>query len=203
VLALLVPTAEAPRVITALGTSQESSVLRSDEADGLRSADRISVLLVPLFPRRRSRSRADVLAQLRGSPVVIGPERDWAEAATSYRRALRCLRRHGIGQHALDTEEQLAELVITADQAALRDLRLRALAPLDGLRPAARDKLVRTLRAYLLNHGRREAMAADLFVHPQTVRYRMGQLRELFGDQLKDAQRVAELTIAVAIDEES
>ena len=35
-----------------------------------------------------------------------------------------------------------------------------------------------TLRAWLRDLGRREAVAASLFVHPQTVRYRMGQLRE-------------------------
>jgi DNA-binding PucR family transcriptional regulator len=34
-------------------------------------------------------------------------------------------------------------------------------------------------------------------VHPQTVRYRMGQLRELFGDRLDDPQRVLELTLAL------
>ena len=34
-------------------------------------------------------------------------------------------------------------------------------------------------------------------MHPQTVRYRMGQLRELFGDRLDDPQTVLELTLAL------
>jgi len=71
------------------------------------------------------------------------------------------------------------------------------LAPLDGLGPAARDKLVETLRSWLLHHGRREKVAAELYVHPQTVRYRMGQLRELFGARLEDPQCVLELTLAL------
>ena len=71
------------------------------------------------------------------------------------------------------------------------------LAPLDDLTPAAREKLVETLRAWLLHHGRREQIAAALFVHPQTVRYRMGQLRELYGKRLDDPRTVLELTIAL------
>jgi hypothetical protein len=37
-----------------------------------------------------------------------------------------------------------------------------------------------------------------LFVHPQTVRYRMGLLRDLFPD-LGSPHRVLELTLALAI----
>ena len=57
-----------------------------------------------------------------------------------------------------------------------------------------------TLRAWLLHHGRREQVAAELFVHPQTVRYRMGQLRELYGERLEDPRTVLELTIALGAD---
>ncbi|MDT5289238.1 MAG: hypothetical protein QOF88_4127, partial [Mycobacterium sp.] len=52
--------------------------------------------------------------------------------------------------------------------------------------------------AWLLHHGRRDDVAAALFVHPQTVRYRMGQLRELFGDDLADPRVVEDLTVALA-----
>ena len=43
----------------------------------------------------------------------------------------------------------------------------------------------------------REAVAAELFVHAQTVRYRMTQLRELYGDRLNDPQTILELTVAL------
>jgi len=71
------------------------------------------------------------------------------------------------------------------------------LAPLDGLRPATAEKLVDTLRAWLLLQGRRDDVAAALFVHPQTVRYRMGQLRELYGDRLDDPDTVLALLVAL------
>ncbi len=98
-----------------------------------------------------------------------------------------------------DSEEHLAALVLTADPSALADLRERALAPLAGMRPSTAEKLVETLRSWLLHQGKRDAVAEDLFVHAQTVRYRMGQLREVFGDDLDDAQHILELTLALAL----
>ena len=73
-----------------------------------------------------------------------------------------------------------------------------ALAPLADVRPSTAEKLEATLRSWLLHQGRREDVAADLFIHPQTVRYRMGQLRELYGDRLEDPQTVLALTLALA-----
>ncbi|MCW3027071.1 MAG: hypothetical protein JWN81_282 [Solirubrobacterales bacterium] len=43
-----------------------------------------------------------------------------------------------------------------------------------------------TLRAWLRNPGQRKTIAHELRVHPQTVRYRMTRLRELFGPVLDD-----------------
>ena len=85
----------------------------------------------------------------------------------------------------------------TADAAARADLRTQLLAPLASLRPGTADKLADTLRAWLLHQGRRDDVAAALFVHPQTVRYRMGQLRELYGDRLEDPETVLALTVAL------
>ena len=103
------------------------------------------------------------------------------------------------GNAPVDTEEHLATLVLTADPAALADLRVRVLAPLADLRPATAERLAETLRSWLLHQGRREDVAADLHVHAQTVRYRMTQLRELYGEQLADPETVLKLTIALAV----
>ena len=72
--------------------------------------------------------------------------------------------------------------MLDADRAAHDDLRARVLAPLAALRPATAERLAETLRSWLLHQGRRDDVAAELFVHAQTVRYRMGQIRELYGD---------------------
>lgn len=151
-----------------------------------------SVLLVP------GGSRTRLLRALERAEASVGPARPWPAAAESFARALRALELGLPDGGPLDTDEHLADLVVRADEAALADLRARVLAPLDELRPTARDKLVDTLRAWLLHQGRRDDVAGALFVHPQTVRYRLGQLREAYGDRLDDPGFVREATVALA-----
>ena len=55
------------------------------------------------------------------------------------------------------------------------------------------------LRSWLLHQGREEKVGAELFVHPQTVRYRMARLRELYGDRLHDPGWLLRLTVALAV----
>ena len=45
--------------------------------------------------------------------------------------------------------------------------------------------------------GRCTRVAGELHVHPQTVRYRVAQLRELFGERLEDADARFELALAL------
>jgi hypothetical protein len=150
-----------------------------------------------LVPDAGSRRRAGLLRALAGRGAVAGPARPWLQARASYDRARRA-RSAGLGT---DTEAHLPRLVLTADPEALADLRALTLAPMEGLRPATAEKLAETLRAWLLYQGRREEVARALFVHPQTVRYRMGQLRELFGHRLDDPEHVLALVIALGADE--
>ena len=157
----------------------------------------MAVLLVPQAP---GGSRSQLLRVLAGRPAVVGPSRPWTAASSSYRRAVRALALlPSLGQEPVDTDEHLAALVLSADSEALADLRARVLAPLADLRPGTADRLAETLRSWLLHQGRRDQVAADLVVHPQTVRYRMTQLRELYGDRLTDPEAVLELTVALAV----
>jgi DNA-binding PucR family transcriptional regulator len=169
----------------------------TENVAGLPDGEELAVLLVPDM---EGRARPVLLRVLAERHAVAGPARPWLEVRTSYLRALRALplrRESG----CVDTDAHLAHLVLTADPEALADLRARALAPLADLRPVVAEKLTETLRSWLLHHGRRDDVAAALFVHPQTVRYRMGQVRELFGDALDDPARVLELTVALGADD--
>jgi PucR C-terminal helix-turn-helix domain len=156
----------------------------------------IGALLVP----DAHRGRAALLASLRGRSAVVGPARAWSDARTSHRRAVRALAvLPGPTDEPLDADAHLVELVLGADPDALADLRATALAPLQDLRPATAERLTETLRAWLLHQGRRDEVAATLQVHPQTVRYRMTQVRDLFGERLTDPRRSLELVVALAL----
>lgn len=167
-------------------------------ADAVPDLPGLTALLVP-DPQGCSRPTLHRL--LTGHDVVIGPARPWTEARSSLDRAIRVHRLCPPAGGVVDTEDHLAEVVVTADPSALDDLRAWALTPLAGERGAAAAKLVETLRSWLLHQGRREDVAAELFVHPQTVRYRMARLRELYGDRLRDPRWVLALTIALAVPE--
>ena len=176
----------------------------AEEPPGLPPGRGLAVLLVPGVT---GRTRARLLRDLAGRHAVVGPTRPWQEARASYQRALRGLDLladdrtttvTAASDEAVDTEHHLAELVLSADPESLADLRERVLKPLADLRPATRRKLEETLRAWLLHQGRRDDVAAALFVHPQTVRYRMGQVRELYGDRLEDPRVVLDLVLALA-----
>jgi hypothetical protein len=156
-------------------------------------------ITLSLLPDVGSR-RATLLDGIGSRARVLGPERPWTRADASYRRARRALDRYGPRARVLDTEAHLADLVLTADPEALGDLRARALAPLAGLAPDVAARLAETLRSWLLHQGRRDEVATDLHVHPQTVRYRMTQVRSLFGDALRDPRAVQDLVLALGED---
>lgn len=61
-----------------------------------------------------------------------------------------------------------------------------------------RQRLCETLASWLRHLGDRRAVAEELHIHPQTVRYRVSQLRELFGDSLDDPDNRRRLTLALA-----
>ncbi len=94
-------------------------------------------------------------------------------------------------------DEHLPALLLAAEPGLAADLARSRLAPLDGLGPTARDRLAATLRAWLDRPGQVQAVAAALSVHPQTVRYRLKQLRELFGARLDDPDARFELALAL------
>ncbi|MDP3712393.1 MAG: helix-turn-helix domain-containing protein [Mycobacteriales bacterium] len=183
--AVVVPAAQARSAAAAL---DGRSLALSGDVVGL--ADQAVWLAV-------SPGRPALLATLRRTPAVVGPTVPWAAVAGSFQRAERALELLPAPAAVLDTDAHLAALVVGADPSALADLRAAVLAPMADLRPAAAERLEETLRSWLLHQGRREAVAAELHVHPQTVRYRVQQLRELYGDALTDPAFLRDAVIAL------
>ncbi len=157
----------------------------------------LNVALVPAPARRE-----ELEAAVRGRRASIGPEVSWQEAALSFARAREVLRLAGEG--GIDGDEALIvaerhqlSLLLGADRRLARDVAESALAPLDSETELSRERLGSTLDAWLRHRGRTEAVAKALHVHPQTVRYRLARLRELFGSRLDDPDGRFELELAL------
>ena len=157
----------------------------------------IAIVPDPQAPARRMQLERALAERT----AAIGPVTPWVEAWRSARRARAAYRLASAGalpgNRLVTAERHLPELLLHADPALLAELAEQALAPLAHRSPAARRRLAETLRA-LIDHGfRAPDSAAALHVHPQTVRYRLGQLREDFGAALEDPERRFELALAL------
>ncbi len=204
------------RAATALGwTLPEVLVVAtvpSSTVDGLRGALGLDALVaergsevavIMPFGNRAARTR-ELNRALRMRQAVIGPERPWQQAAESLHLAVSA-GAHGLGGVPSEddddlpvwVEDHLAELVVHAEPLATADLARRRLAPLADLRPAVRERLAETLLSWLRHQGQRAPIAAELFVHQQTVGYRVNQLKELFGDALDDPEARFELELVL------
>ena len=168
-------------------------------------------LAVVMMPDPGGPGRRKALeAALGGELATLGPAVTWPEAASSLRRAEAAFRLATQGHLAAQgassgqirgrlivADEHLPALLLAAAPGIAADLARTRLSPLDDLAEGPRERLVATLRAYLDRPGQVQAIAAALDVHPQTVRYRLKQLRELFGDRLEDPDARFELSLAL------
>jgi hypothetical protein len=150
----------------------------------------------PVRPGRRER----LVRALRGASAVIGHPVDLQYLPLSVHIAEMAAQLKTAGVLVDDpifAEEHLDAIIVHHDGRLLDALRQQALAPLAGLAPAVRKRLCETLTSWLRHMGDRQAVAADLHIHPQTVRYRMAQLHELFGPALDDPDSRARMTLAL------
>ena len=183
-LAVLALDAESPERI--------ASLLPSGSLAGEREGSAVAVIPDPDGPgRRRELERA--LAEARGG---LGHTVAWREAPASARRAALALKIAPARGLAAARDHPL-DLMLLGDPALSGDLVRARLGALDGLPPARRTRLLGTLEAWLDAHGEARPAAERLNVHVQTVRYRLGRLRELLGSALDEPQGRLELALAL------
>ncbi|MCZ0985210.1 helix-turn-helix domain-containing protein [Streptomyces diastatochromogenes] len=94
-------------------------------------------------------------------------------------------------------QDHLSTLLLLRDDALLDAMAERWLRPLEQVRPPQRERLAETLLGWLQSGRGVAEVAARLAVHPQTVRYRMRQLDELFGELLHDPAARFEIQLAL------
>jgi hypothetical protein len=100
----------------------------------------------------------------------------------------------------LRCDDHEIDLLLGAAPELARAVAARRLAPFDELPAGQRARLLETLGGWLAHPARPQAVADELGVHVQTVRYRLRQLRELLGDALDDPEARFELNVALRAD---
>jgi hypothetical protein len=155
-----------------------------------------------IVPDPDAAGRPELLGRaMTGWSGAIGPPVPLAEAAKSLHWAWAAVRlmERGLlpaGQ-VLRCTEHTEALVLLPPEELIEDLARRCLAPLDQCAPAHSRRLVETLLAWLETRGGAPEVAARLGVHPQTVRYRLRQIRELMGDEVDDPDRRFKLELVL------
>ncbi len=122
-----------------------------------------------------------VCGQFAEGPVVVGPVTDGLDRAHVSAREANAALRAAPGwpdaPRPVSSDELLPERALAGDGHARRHLVERVYRPL----AASRSALVSTVSAYLSAGGSTEAAGRALFVHPNTVRYRLRQVTDLTG----------------------
>jgi hypothetical protein len=136
-----------------------------------------------------------------GSFLALGPAGPVSDLPASWQLAKTALSAAGKGglpaTGLLRVEDHFAELLLFEGSALVERMAARHLAPFEALTPKARSRMHETALAYVRHGGNAVAMAVELHLHPQTVRYRVARLEELLGDRLKDPDARFELEIAL------
>ncbi len=142
---------------------------------------------------------ASLLPRFGPGPVVIGPTvAGLEEAGRSAQAALAGLRAAPAWPQAprpVLADDLLPERVLTGDTTARRTLVTQAYRPL----AEATGSVLETLSAYLGTGRSLEAAARTLYVHPNTVRYRLRKVSEITGWDPLDARESFVLQVALAL----
>ncbi len=151
----------------------------------------------PDGPRRRDAIERAIVET--GASGGLGTTVQWPEASVSFARARAALALADEGQVLIVAREHAGELLLRSDPRLGAELAADRLAPLAGLPSGSRARLAQTLYAWLAEQGRIGSVAQRLGIHPQTARYRMARLQELFGDALEDPDTRFELEMALRV----
>jgi PucR-like helix-turn-helix protein/diguanylate cyclase with GGDEF domain len=151
-----------------------------------------------------SREGAEAVVELFGDgPVVVGPVADDLTRAYASARAALSAHRSATGwpeaPRPVRSSELLPERALAGDGHARRHLIEEIYLPL----AAAKGTLIETLAAYFHHGSSMEATARALFVHPNTVRYRLRQVAELSGCHPSQPRDAFTLQIALVLGRQS
>lgn len=126
--------------------------------------------------------------------VVHSGDRSWEELPLVLRMAMR--QPHAAGIRTIPALD-LAAIAQSLPSPGLASLASRVVAPLDDADPTG--VLTETLGAYLRHSGAARAIGDELFIHRNTLAYRIRRIETLLGVDLQDGETRATLLLALHI----
>ncbi|KUI23129.1 PucR family transcriptional regulator [Mycobacterium sp. IS-1496] len=139
----------------------------------------VAIVSGPISPT--DRFLREILAVFADGPVVVGPTAPTLSAAhlsaTEAIAGMNAVAGWSGAPRPVSARELLPERALLGDATAIAALETEVMRPLGDAGPA----LAETLDAYLDAGGAIEACARQLFVHPNTVRYRLKRIADFTG----------------------
>jgi hypothetical protein len=193
---------QVPAAVAALALSDagDRTFVAALGSDVLPGADDAGAWLFIPEPNGRAESLRRVSADL---VVALGPALAPCDASRSLHWARAALALAKAGKIESDglvcVNDHLLTVLLHQDDELALMLAQQRLGALDGLPTNTRERLLETLSAWLAHQRHIPTIASELNVHPQTVRYRVSQLREFLGDALDDPAARLELEVALRV----
>jgi DNA-binding PucR family transcriptional regulator len=157
----------------------------------------VAIVSGPLIPT--DRFLGELMEVFADGPVVIGPTSPTFNAAhTSATEAIAGMNAvpgWSGAPRPVQARELLPERALLGDASAIAVLDAEVMRPLADAGPA----LTETLDAYLDSGGAIEACARKLFVHPNTVRYRLKRITDFTGRDPTNPRDAYVLRVAATV----
>ena len=195
---------ELPRSLAAVAIGGEHRELVASRLSADVIAETIGDTVCALVPDPDGPGRRSELERaVRAAPAQagLGTTVRWQQAGLSLARGRAALGLSTRTPELVSARDNAGRLLLGADRGLAAELAADRLAPLRQLSPGSRKRLSETLSAWLAEQGRLGRVAERLGVHPQTARYRLGRLRELFGADLDDPEARFWLQLALRVDD--
>jgi DNA-binding PucR family transcriptional regulator len=171
---------------------------RAGGADMLAGVQTARLVLIVGAGARLTRVTKALLPAFGAGPVVTGPVVgglvDAAVTVQDVFSGLRAVAAWPAAPRPVATDDLLAERAISGDTRAIHALVTDIYRPLEG-----DHALLDTADAFVRSGGAIEATARELFVHANTVRYRLRRVAELCGHDLTDGRDRYVIQVAITL----
>ncbi|MCD0449355.1 helix-turn-helix domain-containing protein [Actinocorallia sp. API 0066] len=172
-------------------------VIPADALPGLHHPEPCLIIPDPAGPGHRQRHAAE----LRDWIAAVGPTVGVTRAAESLRWARRTLDLAAQGHLGPDrlihAGDHTLPIVLLHGGEMMDHLTRTLLAPVTTLRKSSRRPLMETLLRCLQCGFNATEVAVSLNLHPQSIRYRIRQLEDVFGPTIRDPERNLEYQSAL------